>query len=99
MPRPQHRQLRLGLRRRGGHDEADRRREAGPRQQRLLRMTRLRQSPAADRRHCRTFTARATTSAAVTKAIADCVIIASFAQRESGMVSVGLKAVAFVNET
>lgn len=42
------------------------------------------------------LTARATTSPTVTNATADCTIISSFAQRLSGIVSVGLKAVALV---
>ena len=45
------------------------------------------------------FTARAMTSAAVTSDTAACSIIASFAHRDIGMVSVGLNAVALVNDT
>ena len=44
----------------------------------------------------RMFTARATMSAPVTSEMLDCSIMASFDQRENGMVSVGLKAVALV---
>ncbi len=47
----------------------------------------------------RTFTARATISPIVTSATADWRAIIALAVRLSGMVSVGLKAVAFVNET
>jgi len=43
------------------------------------------------------FTARATTSTTSMMEIADCAIISSFAQRASGMTSVGLNAVALVN--
>ena len=49
--------------------------------------------------HFRMFTARAITSAAVTRDTAACSIIASFTHRDIGMVSVGLNAVAFVNDT
>ena len=45
------------------------------------------------------FTARAITSAAVTRDTDACSIIASFAHRDIGIVSVGLKAVALVNDT
>ncbi len=48
------------------------------------------------RRHCRTLTARAITSATVTSAIVDCTAISTFAQRANGSVSVGLNAVALV---
>ena len=44
------------------------------------------------------LTARATTSASVASDTADWNIIASFAQRDSGSVSVGLNAVALVND-
>jgi len=47
--------------------------------------------------HCRALIALAITSAAITSEIADCRNIAAFAHRESGSVSVGLKAVEFVN--
>ena len=47
-------------------------------------------------RQARTFTARATTSTIVTSAISDWIAIRSFAMAVSGMVSVGLNAVAFV---
>ncbi len=47
--------------------------------------------------NCKMLTARATTSATVTRDTADCRVIAIFDQRDSGMVSVGLKAVALVN--
>jgi hypothetical protein len=43
------------------------------------------------------FTARATTSTMVTIEMTDCTLIAIFAQRESGITSVGLNAVALVN--
>jgi hypothetical protein len=46
----------------------------------------------------RTLTARATTSATVTSETHDCASIAIFAHRDSGRVSVGLKAVALVND-
>ena len=46
----------------------------------------------------RIFTARDTTTATVTNDARDCSIINNFAQAVSGIVSVGLKAVAFVNE-
>ena len=46
-----------------------------------------------------TLTARAMTRMAVTSDTADCSIIATLAQRDSGIVSVGLKAAALVNET
>jgi len=49
--------------------------------------------------YLRMFTARAMTSAAVTNDTEAWSIIASFPHRDIGMVSVGLKAVAFVNET
>jgi hypothetical protein len=45
----------------------------------------------------RMLTARATTRATVTIEIADCRVMASFAQRESGITSVGLNAAALVN--
>src|SRR4051794_38264911 len=63
-----------------------------------LRDTRL-DGPArhrADRGQGRTLTARATTSAMVESAIADWASISIFAHRDSGIVSVGEKAVAFV---
>jgi hypothetical protein len=47
----------------------------------------------------RMFTARATTMTARERLIADWTSISIFAQRLSGIVSVGLKADAFVNET
>ena len=47
----------------------------------------------------RTLTARAITRPIVARATIDCAIIASFAQRDSGIVSVGLKAVALVKLT
>ena len=50
-------------------------------------------------RYFRTLTARAITSAAVTRETADCSIIASLVHLDIGMVSVGLNAVALVNET
>ncbi len=56
---------------------------------------RSRRSP----RYRKMLTARAMTSATVTIEIADCASIVSFAQRVMGMTSVGLNAVAFVNET
>jgi hypothetical protein len=46
----------------------------------------------------RTFTARAITRIAVTNEITDCKSIVIFAQMRTGRVSVGLKAVEFVNE-
>lgn len=60
-----------------------------------------------DRRHVRSprggypriFTARAATSATVIREARDWIIISTFAHSVSGMVSVGLNAVAFVNET
>jgi hypothetical protein len=45
------------------------------------------------------FTARATTITARLRLIADCTSISIFAHRLSGIVSVGLNADAFVNET
>ena len=53
----------------------------------------------ARRRHFKMLTARAITSAAVTREMPDCAVIASFAQRDNGIESVGLKAAAFVNDT
>ena len=47
----------------------------------------------------RTLTARAMTNATVTSEIADCPSMVSFAHRDNGMTSVGLNAVAFVNDT
>ena len=47
----------------------------------------------------RMLTARATTSTRVTTEISDCVSIVSFAQRVMGITSVGLNAIAFVNDT
>ena len=47
----------------------------------------------------RMFTARATTITASVRLIADCTSISIFAQRLSGIASVGLNAVAFVNDT
>ena len=47
---------------------------------------------------CRMFTARATTSTMITIDSPDWSIISSFAGRESGITSVGLNAVPFVNE-
>jgi hypothetical protein len=49
-------------------------------------------------RHDRMFTARAATSATVTSAEADWAIISAFDHVVSGMVSVGLNAVEFVND-
>jgi len=49
--------------------------------------------------YSRMLTARAMTNAAVTRETADCSIIDSFAHRDSGIVSVGLNAVALVNDT
>ena len=49
-------------------------------------------------RYFKMLTARATTSATVTNEIADCTSMIAFAQRDNGMTSVGLNAVAFVNE-
>ena len=48
--------------------------------------------------HFRMLTARATTRATVTIETAACTVMAIFAQRDSGMTSVGLKAAALVNE-
>jgi hypothetical protein len=45
------------------------------------------------------FTARDTTRATVTSEASACPVIIDFAVGERGMVSVGLNAVAFVNET
>ena len=45
------------------------------------------------------FTARATTITASARLMADWTSMSIFAQRLSGIVSVGLNAVAFVNET
>lgn len=44
------------------------------------------------------LTARDTTTATVTKEASDCSIISNFAQAVSGIVSVGLNAVALVND-
>src|SRR5947209_8764746 len=44
------------------------------------------------------FTARASTSATVSSAAPDCTVIRTFAIGVSGIVSVGLNAVAFVND-
>ena len=49
--------------------------------------------------YCRMFTARAITSATVETETRDCAIIASLAQRLRGSTSVGLNAVALVNDT
>ena len=49
-------------------------------------------------RHFKMFTAREATSTTVTMLAAACSIMSVFAQRESGIVSVGLKALAFVND-
>ena len=43
------------------------------------------------------LTARDTTSATVTIEMIDCTVIAALAQRDRGITSVGLNAVAFVN--
>lgn len=48
--------------------------------------------------YLRMLTARAMTRATVTRDTADCSIMAIFAQRDSGITSVGLKAVALVND-
>ena len=48
--------------------------------------------------YLRILTARAMTSAASISESADCTSIVSFAQCDSGMTSVGLNAVAFVND-
>jgi len=50
-------------------------------------------------RYLRMLTARATTRATVIRETADCSSMIIFAQRVSGIVSVGLKAVALVKET
>ena len=44
------------------------------------------------------FTARATTSTTAVSDTADCAIIVTFVQRAYGITSVGLNAVAFVND-
>lgn len=49
--------------------------------------------------HRKMLTARATTITASARLIADSMSISIFAQRLSGIASVGLNAVAFVNET
>ncbi len=49
--------------------------------------------------HCRMLTARATTRRTVSSDTTDCRVISSFAQVDSGIVSVGLKAVALVKAT
>ncbi len=48
--------------------------------------------------YLRMLTARATTRATVTIEMAACTVMAIFAQRDSGMTSVGLKAAALVND-
>lgn len=48
--------------------------------------------------HFRMLTARATTRSTVTSETEDCSIISILAQRDSGITSVGLKAVELVNE-
>jgi hypothetical protein len=48
--------------------------------------------------YLRMLTARATTRATVTIEMADCAVMPIFAQRDSGMTSVGLKAAALVND-
>ena len=55
-------------------------------------------SPERSSAQLKIFTARETTTATVTNDARDCSIINNFAQAVSGIVSVGLKAVAFVNE-
>ena len=52
----------------------------------------------AGERYRRMLTARATIRATVTTETAACTVMAIFAQRDSGMTSVGLKAVALVND-
>lgn len=49
-------------------------------------------------RYCRMLTARAMTSATVARETADCTIMVSLAQADSGITSVGLKAVALVKD-
>jgi hypothetical protein len=49
--------------------------------------------------HARMFTARATTRPIVTSEISDCMSISIFAIGLSGIVSVGLNALALVNDT
>jgi hypothetical protein len=68
---------------------------------RLREFSGLRDAHHAARRqlYCKTLTARAMTSATVTTETADWVSIVNLAHLVIGMVSVGLKAVAFVNET
>jgi hypothetical protein len=61
---------------------------------RVSRLSRAQPSP-----YCKMFTARAMTSATVITEIADCVSMISFAQRVMGITSVGLNAIAFVNDT
>lgn len=51
------------------------------------------------RHYLKMLTARAATSRIVIEEIADSESIRSFAQRVSGIASVGLKAIEFVNET
>ena len=53
---------------------------------------------ATGRRHLRMFTARAATSSTVIDDAADSISISNFAGRVSGIASVGLNAIAFVNE-
>lgn len=65
---------------------------------RVVRVDPIHAHPAR-RDYLRMFTARAMTSAAVTNETDACSIIANFAHRDNGIVSVGLKAVALVNDT
>ena len=51
------------------------------------------------RAYFKILTARAITSATVITEIADCVSMVNFAQRVRGITSVGLNAIAFVNDT
>ena len=60
---------------------------------------RLGEVAAGHRSSRRMLTARAATSSNVRIERPDCTSISSFAQRVSGIVSVGLNALAFVNET
>jgi hypothetical protein len=58
-----------------------------------------REPNADEHRYFSMLTARAITSATVMTDTIECSIIVSFAQRESGITSVGLNAVALVNDT
>ena len=67
--------------------------------QSILRLGRGCSVPGGVCTYCNMLTARATTSPIVSSEVSDCRLIRIFANGVKGIVSVGLNAVAFVNDT